>query len=161
MRRIDDCNHRVLAWTLLLGFAAAAGGCGDDEGLVRKKGRVVKGGQNFIPAEGEHLQIEFVPIVQGGGPPPMQYWAGIDQATGTFWPDGPMKKGMPPGKYRVSVELIRKKKDVFEGKFDAEISPFVFDIDEETEEIVIDLDNPPPYDVVRQPRVNDDEQTGG
>ncbi len=129
---------------LIIGVTATtAAGCGDGDGMLRTKGRVVKDGVNFIPAEGEHLQIEFVPIPEDGTPPDMQYWAGIDQETGTFWPDGPFKKGMPPGRYRISVELIRNKKDQLAGKFNAEISPFIFDVDEETEEIVIDLDHPP------------------
>jgi hypothetical protein len=144
-----------------MGIGVCIGGCGDNEGLIRTKGRVVKNGTNFIPEEGEHLQIEFVPIPEDGKPPSMQYWAGIDQETGTFWPDGPMKKGMPPGKYRVSVELIRNKKDLFKGQFDPEISPFVFDIDEETDEIVLDLDNPPPTTVVRYRDSVPDPTSGG
>ncbi len=47
---------------------------------------------------------------------------------------------MPPGKYRVAVELMKKKKDQFGGKFDTIRSPFVFDVDGQTKEIVIDLD---------------------
>ena len=74
----------------------------------------------------------------------MFYAADVNQDTGVFRPDGPMRTGMPPGKYRVALELLdAKKKDVFEGKFDAEQSPFIFDFDDDGDEVVIDLDSPP------------------
>jgi hypothetical protein len=50
---------------------------------------------------------------------------------------------MPPGKYRVAIELDRHRSDLLSGRFDAENSPFVFDVDAHTPEIVIDLDQPP------------------
>jgi hypothetical protein len=53
-------------------------------------------------------------------------------------------QGVPAGKYRISVELMKDKKDQFAGRFDAERSPFVFDIDGDDEEIVVDLDSAPP-----------------
>ncbi len=49
-------------------------------------------------------------------------------------------KGLPPGKYRVAVQLLKKKQDLFGGKYDAQKSPFVFDIDAGTKEVVVDLD---------------------
>jgi len=84
-----------------------------------------------------------VPIPADGKPPRDFYFAETDQTAGTFRPAGKNGKGMPPGKYRVAVELMKKKKDVLGGKYDAERSPFVFDVDANTKEIVIDLDNPP------------------
>jgi hypothetical protein len=122
-------------------FALAAG-CGGD-GLLRTSGRVVKAGQRFVPEEGQYLQITFVPIAPDGTPPADFYYAEVDQTTGTFRPAGKTGRGMPPGKYRVAVELMKKKKDQLDGRFDAEKSPFVFDVDGRTAEIVLDLDNPP------------------
>jgi hypothetical protein len=124
------------------GFCALATGCGD--GMLRTNGRLLKGGQPFIPQEGEFIEITFVPILPDGKPPADFYFAEVDQASGTFRPFGKNGKGMPPGKYRVAVELMKKKKDQLRGKFDAEKSPFVFDVDSKTSEMVIDLDNPPP-----------------
>jgi hypothetical protein len=151
-------KHRIRDFVVFLGVAATAAGCGDD-GLIQPKGHAIKDGEILIPGEDEHIQVEFVPISLNGGPPDMQYWGGVDQKTGAFWPDGPFKKGMPPGKYRVSVALIKNKKDLLDGKFNPEISPFVFEIEDESEEIVLDLDNPPPGDIVQQPVV-EAEQSG-
>jgi hypothetical protein len=129
---------------LLLAAVAVFAGCRDNEGLVRTRCRVVKGGDRFVTPDDHHLQIQLVPIPEDGKPPTMFYAAEVNQETGEFRPAGPMKKGMPPGKYRVALELLdKKKKDVFEGKYDAEVSPFVFDVDEDTAEVVIDLDDPP------------------
>ena len=49
---------------------------------------------------------------------------------------------MPPGKYKVAVELMKKKKDQFGGKYGVENTPFRVDVDASTKEIVIDLDKP-------------------
>ena len=111
---------------------------------MRTRGRVVKGGEDFIPEEGEFLAITFVPIVEPGQFAMDYHFAEVDQDAGTFTAAGKDLKGIPEGKYRVAVELMKKKKDQFGGKYDAEKSPFVFDIDSDTDEIVIDLDKPPP-----------------
>src|SRR5437764_5616133 len=95
------------------------------------------------PQEGESVRVTFVPILPGGKPPSDHYFAEFDPADATFRSAGKDKKGMPPGKYRVAVEYKKDKQDVFGGKFDENQSPFVFDIDSRTSEIVIDLDNPP------------------
>ncbi len=129
--------RRALTLTVF-GLCIFMTGCGD--GRLRTKGRLLKSGQPFIPPEGEYLQITFVPIRSDGQPVPDYYYAEVDQTTGTFRPAGKDLKGMPPGKYRVAVELMKKKKDQFGGKFDTIRSPFVFDVDGQTKEIVIDLD---------------------
>jgi hypothetical protein len=127
--------------------AVVLAGCGKSDGLLRTKCQVVKGGENWVTPEGQHLQIEFVPFFKEGQPlkSGMCYAADVDQDTGVFRPDGPLKQGMPPGKYRVVMALVdAKKKDVFEGKFDLLSTPYIFDFDEDTEEpFVIDLDDPP------------------
>jgi len=136
--------RRVLNCVLILGAAVVAAGCGKNDGLLRTRFQVVKGGENFVTPDGQHLQAEFVPIPEDGKPPNMYYWAEVNQDTGVIRPDGPQKKGMPPGKYRVALALMdEKKRDVFGGKFDTENSPYIFEVDEDTEELVVDLDDPP------------------
>jgi len=137
--------QRLAGSALVLLLAFVLGGCGDNDGKLRTKGRLLKGGEEFIPDEDENIQITFVPIMPDGKPPHRHYYADVNQETGEFVPDGPDKKGLPAGRYRVAVELMKKKKDLFKGRFDQEASPFIFDIDEDTEEIVIDLDKPPLY----------------
>ena len=131
--------RRALTLTVV-GLCILITGCGD--GRLRTKGRLLKGGQPFIAPEGEFIHVTFVPIPPDGKPATDYYYAEVDQTTGTFRPAGKDLKGMPPGKYRVAVELMKKKKDQFGGKFDTQKSPFVFDVDGGTKEIVIDLDKP-------------------
>jgi hypothetical protein len=128
---------------LFLALVLLVGGCGKSEKL-RTQGRLLKGGDPYIPNEGEFIQITLVPMPEDGKPPDRHYYAGVDQDTGTFVPDGPDKLGMPAGRYRVVVELMKNKKDLLKGKYDQEFSPYIFEVDEDTEEIVIDLDKPPP-----------------
>ena len=132
--------NRALVVCLLAGLGAVAG-CGD--GMLRTRGRLVKGGQPLVAKEGEVIQVTFVPVPADGKPPADFYFAATDQATGTFRPAGKDGRGMPPGKYRVAVEVMKKKKDQLGGRFDAEKSPFVFDVADESTVIEIDLDKPP------------------
>jgi hypothetical protein len=118
-----------------------AAGCGD--GKLRTRGRLMKGGQPFVPKEDEKIRVTFVPVLPDGKPPADHYHAEFNRTDATFQSAGKDKKGMPPGKYRVAVEFKQKNRDAFGGKFDENRSPFVFDVDSGSPEIVIDLDKPP------------------
>lgn len=133
--RFFSCSLAVLA--------LLAAGCGKSDDLLRTPGSLLMNGESFVPDDGDLVQITFVPIPADGTPALDYYFAEVDQETGSFWPAGKDRQGMPPGRYRVAVELMRKKKDVFEGRFDTEQSPFIFDVDAATDEIVIELDHPP------------------
>jgi hypothetical protein len=50
---------------------------------------------------------------------------------------------MPPGTYRVAIELDRHRSDLLKGRFNADHSPFVFDLDAQSPEFAIDLAKPP------------------
>ena len=132
--------QRFLALGLTLVLALAVGGCGD--GKLRTQGRCLRGGTALIPKDDEGIQVTFVPILPNG-PAGDWYAAEVDRVTGTFVPTGKDLKGLPPGKYRVAVELIKNNKDLLDGKFNAVKSPFVFEVNSGTKEIVIDLDKPP------------------
>ncbi|HLJ11327.1 MAG TPA: hypothetical protein VKU82_09060 [Planctomycetaceae bacterium] len=136
--------QRLFNYTILLAMVTAFSGCGKSDGpYLRTPGRLQKGGQSFVAQEGEFIQVTFVPIMPDNSPALDYYYADVDQVSGSFVPAGKNRKGMPPGKYRVAVELMKKKKDLLGGKFDAAQSPFVFDFDASTKEIVIDIEKPP------------------
>lgn len=131
-----------VAASLAAGLCLLTVGCGG-AGKLRTRGRVLKGGQPLLPRENEAVRVTFVPILPDGKPPADHYHAEFNPADATFRSAGKDKKGMPPGKYRVAVEFKRQKRDLFGGAFDEDRSPFVFDVDSRTPEIVIDLDRPP------------------
>jgi len=113
-------------------------GCGD--GMLHPKGRVVKGGAPVTLKDGEDLGIFFYPLNGDGKLGTTVYPAFFNAADSTFHVTGSDRRGMPPGKYRVAVELKLNKRDQFKGAYDMNHSPFVFDVDANTKEIVIDLD---------------------
>jgi hypothetical protein len=117
-------------------------GCGGG-GKLKARGRLVKGGAPFTVPEGEYVRVTFHPISPDGKPATHTYVAVYSKADGKFTVVGADGKGLPPGKYRASVEHERKRKDLFQGAYDADRSPFVFDVDSAGKELVIDLDKPP------------------
>ena len=131
--------QRLLA---ILGLLAAfcVSGCG--EKMLKTRGRVVKNGAPFLPGKDEFVRVTFVPILEADKKPEDYYVAQYNPADGTFQVAGKDLKGMPPGRYRVAIELDRRRSDLLKGQFDAERSPFVYDV-AGGDEIVIDLDRPP------------------
>jgi hypothetical protein len=127
-------------WTAALCLLVLSG-CGGD-GRLNAKGRIVKGGAPFTVPEGEYVRVIFFPVTSDGQPPKNTYIAAYDRADGTFKAVGPDGKGIPPGKYRIALEHLRKKQDLFRGAFDGDRSPVVRDVSGGSKEIVIDLDNP-------------------
>jgi hypothetical protein len=130
---------KLLLVALLLGMVVS--GCSPK--MLKTRGRVVKNGQPFLPGEGEFVRVTFVPITADGTTAKDFYVAEYDSKNGTFQVAGKDRKGMPPGKYRVAIELDQKRRDLLEGAFNAESSPFIYDVSASTGEIVIDLDKPP------------------
>ncbi len=113
-------------------------GCGD--GRIKARGRIVRNGEPFHLGEGEGMRIVFVPVVVNGET--------YESYVAAFNPDGSFKvtgkdgKGLPPGKYRVDLEHLRKKKDLFKGAFVGKKSPIIREIRSGWDEIVIDVNNP-------------------
>jgi hypothetical protein len=134
---IRDCS-----WLSGLLFLLVVSGCGGN-GRLNVKGRVLKNGAAFKTVEPDFVRVIFFPVTTDGRPPKNTYLANFDKDDGTFEAVGPDGGGVPPGKYRISVELNRKRKDMLKGAFDGDHSPFVFDVDAGTKELVLDLDKPP------------------
>jgi hypothetical protein len=116
--------------------------CGCGQKMLKTKGRVLKDGAPFLPGEGEFIRVTFVPLVTGKKVEDY-FVAEVNNKEGTFVAAGKDLRGIPPGKYRVAIELDKGRSDLLQGKFNSEASPFVFDVDETTKEIVIDLARPP------------------
>ena len=130
---------RLLLVTLF--GAALLAGCGPT--LLTTHGRVLKGGTPLLPGKDEFVRVTFVPIVADGRRVEDYYVAQVKREDSTFQVAGKDLRGMPPGKYRVAIELDRHRSDLLKGRFDADRSPFVFDVGVNTPEIVLDLDRPP------------------
>jgi hypothetical protein len=131
--------------TLILVIGLVAGllaGCGSS--MLKPTGRVVKGGAPFLPKDGEFIIVTFCPEPTGGKATNTElYVCEVDRTKAKFTVAGKDGRGLPPGKYRVAVQLEKHHSDLLKGQFAMDKSPFVFDVDGNTKEIVLDLDNPP------------------
>jgi hypothetical protein len=125
---------------LLVLCAIALCGCSSGDRKLKAKGQIVKGGVPFTVPADEYVRVTFYPMPADGSPPRNSYVAEYDKNDGRFTVVGPDRLGLPPGKYRVAVEHERKRKDLFDGAFDADRSPFVVDVSSSNKEFVIDLD---------------------
>jgi hypothetical protein len=130
---------RAAAAALLAGLLAA--GCNGPV-LLKTKGRLLKNGAPVIPHEGELVHVIFVPVTEGDQRARDYFAAEFHAADGTFQVAGKDGRGMPPGKYRVWVEVLKNKRDLLKGAFDEEHTPFVRDVDTKTDEVILDLDKP-------------------
>jgi hypothetical protein len=156
-----------------LALAPVAAGCGPSPG-VSAQGKVTKAGAKYAVPADQSLSLTLYssePTKDGGRtiPPGQSYMALFKPEDATFTVPGPDGRGIPPGKYKVSVtqkfkreavdkkneKLDRNKKlfdrdtDTFNGQYLEQRSPFVFDVDGKTE-MTVDLDKPgnPPAKVV-------------
>jgi hypothetical protein len=133
---------RSLGWYCGLVAVVVVGGCGGPR-LIQPKGRVLKGGAPLALKEDEHVNVFFVPVIAEGEQHPGDvYAARYNDADGSFQATGKDGKGLPPGKYKITVEHFRKKKDLLGGKFSSDNSPFVRDVTDAATELLIDLDKP-------------------
>jgi hypothetical protein len=121
--------------------AIVLAGCGS--GKLHPRGRVLKDGAPFLPEKGADLVIFFVPVVgEGQKHPGDVYAARSNEADGTFQVTGKDEKGLPPGRYKITIEHMSKKRDLLAGAFSEDKTPFVRDIDARTGEIVLDVGKP-------------------
>jgi hypothetical protein len=135
-----------MRYTCLVVLVALAGlttlGCGNS-GKIKAKGRIVKSGQPFLAEQGEGLRIFFDPVEY----PADQYdsyAAEYHPKDGSFEVEGKDRKGLPPGTYRVSLQLMKSKEDLLKGAAMGKQSPFQQVEVSGKNEIVLDLDQVQP-----------------
>jgi len=128
--------RRLILSLLLLGLFAL--GCGDSS-HIRAKGRIIKGGQPYLAPEGEGFRVFFVPMEAAKGSHYDSYAAEYNPEDGSFRVEGKDGKGLPPGKYRVDLQLMKSKEDLLNGKLLGKKSPFIVEVTGK-EDLVINLD---------------------
>jgi hypothetical protein len=124
----------------VLFLALAVLGCGD--GRLRTRGQVVKDGQPYVAEENDIVHVIFVPMPEAGVKVLDYHVAVFNKTDGTFVASGKDGKGVPPGKYRIAIEHLRQKKDVLNGAFSAEKSPFVREVKSSSDTLTLDLSKP-------------------
>jgi hypothetical protein len=102
-----------LLCTLLL---LSLSGCGS--GKVLATGKVVEKGVPLKVSDKGFLTVKFLSIDPAAGG--AVYPTKVNKEDGTFVIIGPDDRGIPPGKYKVAIQLVDnypKGKDRFQGKF--------------------------------------------
>jgi hypothetical protein len=121
---------------LLVGLLSA--GCGS--GRLKPHGRLLKDGAPYLPGPDEVVHISFVPAGEGAAEAAAP--ATFNRDHGTFQVVGAQGQGVSPGRYRVCVQVIKKKKDLLRGAFGAAKSPFVRDVTRNSGDLTLDLAKP-------------------
>ena len=112
-------------------------GCGGSR--VKARGRLVKNGEPFVPNEKETVHVAFFPAGEESQSSDRSYVVKFNRADGTFLVSGADGKGLPPGKYRVTVALMKDRTDALKGAFNAKNSPLVCEVKNTSDEITVDL----------------------
>jgi hypothetical protein len=141
----------------------ASPGCGGSGDAIWVTGKLLKGGTRYVAPEDQTVNVTFVSIetrdgsgktIPGGEP----YLADFDEANATFTVPGPDGRGIPAGKYRVSVvqkikrvalEKLKVEKklridretDMLKNAFGPDRSPIVRELTASCD-LAIDLDRP-------------------
>jgi hypothetical protein len=113
-------------------------GCTDSQ--IKTRGKVVKGGQPYLTEKGQGFRIVFQPLEAPDGKHFDSYAAAYDPSDGTFEVQGKDGKGLPPGKYRVSIQLMKDKEDLLGNQLMGNKSPFTCEIKSDRDEVTLDLD---------------------
>ena len=121
----------------LIGLLAA--GCGNSS-LIKARGRIIKQGQTYVPPEGEGLRIFFAPLDSPNRTHYDSYAAVYDPDAGTFQVMGKDGAGLPRGKYRIDLQLMKQKEDLLGGALLGKRSPFTCEVTGNRDDIVVDLD---------------------
>ncbi len=114
-------------------------GCGDSS-HINAKGRIIKSGQPYLAPEGTGFRVFFVPLDAPEGKHFDSFAAEYNPENGSFLVQGKDGKGLPRGKYRVDLQLMKSKEDLLGGKLLGKKSPYVVEVAGSSDELVIDLD---------------------
>jgi predicted small lipoprotein YifL len=146
--------QRVIRIAVVMAVATALAGCGGGgPRRVIVKGRVVEGGKPLelkgdqFKAGAIGVEVTFYPLDASGKVDQTKQSQGTRvREDGSFTLDGELGKGIPVGKYKVALRfsdpMYRTPKgqgDRWEGKFALDKTPFTFDVQDASKEIVIDI----------------------
>jgi len=123
--------------TLCLLFTA----CASEEKLVKVNGKLKEGEQPFKMDPNGSISVSFVPIV-AEGTHFSTYPATVERTDMSFVVPGRKGKGIPPGKYRVAIQLrtpeASEKINEQNQRLSKQHSPIMVEVNDETP-LIIDV----------------------
>src|SRR5262249_27811671 len=113
-RRFGAPLMRIMTRILMMFTLPMLIGCGSSN-TIWVTGKLLKGGSPFTPPEGRSNQVVLIAMdvkddagkTVGNNEP---YAAVVNPADATFEVPGPEGRGIPPGKYRISVTQVQRTK---------------------------------------------------
>jgi hypothetical protein len=121
-------------------------GCSGGGNLAQIHGKLTKGGQ-ILPVSGREVgigfvQVQFFLLNEKGEPTGEVAGASFREDGITYNIPGNKGNGIPPGKYRISIQQWDPYPNVdrLNGKFDPEHTPIVREFVQGSQELNIDLD---------------------
>jgi hypothetical protein len=126
-------------WSAGLIICLLSVGC--SSGYIKAKGRVLKGGVPYTTSEGEGMRIFFVPVGEIVGTRYDSFAAVYNPKNGSFVVNGKDGRGLPPGKYRIGLQLMKGKDDLLKGRLLTKNTPLTCEVASSWGEIVIELDD--------------------
>jgi hypothetical protein len=128
----------VLIRRVVVLLSLLAVGCGGS-GFVKARGHVIKDGNPYLTGSGEGMRIVFAPVELQSTTQYDSFAAAYNPSDGSFTVLGKDGKGLPPGKYRVGIQLMKSKEDLLNGRLLGKHSPFLVEVTTGSNDIVIDL----------------------
>src|SRR5205823_98655 len=97
-----DTPMRPALLAIALTSLTLAGGCAAGPKLIMVKGKVTNGGKSIVPNKQCGVTMVFIPVPETG----RRYPAGFNVEDDTYEVQGPDGKGVPPGKYQVTLNIM-------------------------------------------------------
>jgi hypothetical protein len=121
-------NRIVVVGLLLVGFGCSQGDTALGPAGVVVKGRVIKGGQPIpVPRPDVMYGLVEVALIPEGSPPDSTGEPASVEVDGTFRVTG-TGKGLPAGKYKVTVRQMIDGKDTFKDAFSPAKTPITVEL---------------------------------
>lgn len=150
MRSVTRLMFGFCPLFLTLALVAGCGGTGSSAKLVRVKGQLLEKGAPLkvappgtnMPPGDPGVRLTFNLLNDAGTAIVDAHEAEVNLADGAFGVPGPTGKGIPVGKYRISIHIgMSGSPDRLKERFTPEKSPIVREIKEDTD-LTIDVSKP-------------------
>ena len=136
---MNHCKRLVLSLSAALLLAGSAG-----KPAIKVRGRLLENGRPLIvstihlPPGDKGIQVSFYPLREGDLPGD-PYQAVVSPGDGSFEVLGPSGRGIPPGRYRVTIRVgVPGRGDHLKDAFNIENTPIVREVSGD-KEVVIDV----------------------
>lgn len=127
-------SPRWIALIFCCALIAAFGGCSSNEPSLMLSGKVTRNGQPLALQADEYVTLVFYELDDKGE-------LGLQSFSAAVQPDGTYQGGIEEGKYRISLQIMKKGdfKDQLGGVYTQSASPLTKDVTGSEDDYIIDV----------------------